>query len=140
MNKELEALEVIKHTTDLDRPNELNGYKEELDLIETALKRLEGYENHTTFTMVYQINALWDENEELRKRLNEMYELQEKYYLDQRKLQALEIIKEKEVNVFIFLHSGDLETYNDMVEENRKLTQEEYNLLKEVLEDESKVE
>ena len=46
---------------------------------------------------------------------------------------ALEIIKEKEVNVFIFLHSGDLETYNDMVEDNRKLTQEEYELLKEVL-------
>lgn len=48
-------------------------------------------------------------------------------------LKALEIIKEKEVNVFIFLHSGDLETYNDMVEDNRKLTQEEYDLLKEVL-------
>ena len=46
---------------------------------------------------------------------------------------ALEIIKNKEVNVFIFLHSGDLETYNDMVEDNRKLTQEEYDLLKEVL-------
>ena len=48
-------------------------------------------------------------------------------------LKALEIIKEKEVNVFIFLHSGDLETYNDMVEDNRKLTQEEYDLLKEAL-------
>lgn len=48
-------------------------------------------------------------------------------------LKVLAIIKEKEVNVFIFLHSGDLETYNDMVEDNRKLTQEEYELLKEVL-------
>ena len=48
-------------------------------------------------------------------------------------LKVLEIIKEKEVNVFIFLHSGDLETYNDMVEDNRKLTQEEYDLLKEEL-------
>lgn len=46
-------------------------------------------------------------------------------------LKALEIIKEKEVNVFIFLHSGDLETYNDMVEDNRKLTEQEYDLLKE---------
>ena len=50
-----------------------------------------------------------------------------------KELKALEIIKDKEVNVFIFLHSGDLETYNDMVEENRKFTQEEYDLLKEVL-------
>lgn len=50
-----------------------------------------------------------------------------------KELKALEIIKEKEINVFIFLHSGDLETYNDMVEDNRKLTQEEFDLLKEVL-------
>lgn len=48
-------------------------------------------------------------------------------------LKVLAIIKEKEANVFIFLHSGDLETYNEMVEDNRKLTQEEYDLLKEVL-------
>ena len=55
------------------------------------------------------------------------------YQVIQKELKAFEIIKEKEVNVFIFLHSGDLETYNDMVEDNRKLTQEEYDLLKEVL-------
>lgn len=48
-------------------------------------------------------------------------------------LKALEIIKKKEVNVFIFLHSSDLETYNDMVEDDRKLTQAEFDLLKEVL-------
>ena len=48
-------------------------------------------------------------------------------------LKRLEIIKNKEVNVFIFLHSGDLETYNDMVENNRKLIQAEFDLLKEVL-------
>ena len=52
---------------------------------------------------------------------------------NQKQIKALEIIKEKEVDVFIFLHSGDLETYNDIVEDNRKLTQEEYELLKEVL-------
>ena len=46
---------------------------------------------------------------------------------------VLDIIKEKQVDAFIFSHSGDLETYNDMVEDNRKLTQEEYDLLKEVL-------
>ena len=51
----------------------------------------------------------------------------------QKKLKVLEIIKEKEVDVFIFLHSGYLETYNDMVEDNRKLTQEEFDFLKEVL-------
>ena len=59
------------------------------------------------------------------------------YYLEiktlEKSLKALEIIKKKEVNVFIFLHSGDLETYNDMVEDNQKLAQEEYNLLRKVL-------
>ena len=51
----------------------------------------------------------------------------------EKSIKALEIIKEKEVNVFILLHSGDLETYNDMAEDNRKLTQEEYDSLNEVL-------
>ena len=48
-------------------------------------------------------------------------------------LKALEIIKKKEVNVFVLLHSGNLKIYNDIVEDNRKLTQEKYDLLKEAL-------
>ena len=48
-------------------------------------------------------------------------------------LQALEIIKKKQVNVFVLLHSGNLKIYNDIFEDNRKLTQEKYDLLKEVL-------
>lgn len=48
-------------------------------------------------------------------------------------LKALEIIKNKEVNVFVLLHSGNLKIYNDIVEDNRKLTQEKYDLLKEAL-------
>ena len=79
-----------------------------LDIIETALKRLKKIETTTHSVLREDIS---------------------------KKLKALEIIKEKELNVFIFffLHSGDLETYNDMAEDNRKLTQEEFNLLKEVL-------
>lgn len=50
----------------------------------------------------------------------------------EKSLKALEIIKDKKVNVFILLHSGDLETYNDMVEDNRKLTLEQYGHLIEV--------
>ena len=49
-----------------------------------------------------------------------------------KELEALEIIKNKQVNVFL-LHSVDLETYNDMIADNRYLTQEEFNVLKEVL-------
>ena len=39
----------------------------------------------------------------------------------------------KEVNVFVLLHSANLKIYNDIVEDNRKLTQEKYELLKEAL-------
>ena len=46
---------------------------------------------------------------------------------------VLQIIIKKAVNIFILLHSGDLETYNDMVEEKRKLAKEEYDLLKKVI-------
>ena len=54
------------------------------------------------------------------------------YKIIEKSLKALEIIKNKQVNVFL-LHSVDLETYNDMIADNRNLTQEEYELLKEVL-------
>ena len=81
----------------------------------------------------YDRKRLWTIHKAL-KRLETLEE--EKQSFDrqlEKKLKALEIIKEKQVDVFIFLHSGDLETYNDMVEDNRKLTQEEYDLLKEEL-------
>lgn len=57
---------------------------------------------------------------------------------------ALEIIKEKRVDVCYFMNCRTLEEYNDDVlasyaydqvdAEQRMLTQEEYNLLKEILE------
>ena len=52
---------------------------------------------------------------------------------DFEKLLAFQVIKEKLVNVFILKHSPNLETYNDMVEDDRKLIQEEYDILKKVL-------
>ena len=75
------------------------------------------------------LKSIWLYIDEPTKR---QFALQD-YKIIEKELKALEIIKEKEVNVFIFLHSGDLETYNDMVEDNRKLNQKEYKLLKEVL-------
>lgn len=83
--------------------------------IENALGRLENYEKNEDFSKDVLNYAFLTEQDKVKK------------------LKALEIIKKKEVNVFIFLHSSDLETYNDIVEDDRKLTQEEYDLLKEVL-------
>ena len=51
-------------------------------------------------------------------------------------LKALEIIKEKQINVSALLELDDLQQHNDycdMVGGCKKLTQEEYDLLKEVL-------
>lgn len=110
MSKELEALQ------DLSKLVFIHGGVEQYKIIETALKNYE----------------------ELERKHNELlYNYAELVHCgmksEQKKLEALEIIKENEVNVFIFLHSGDLETYNDMVEDSRKLSKEEYDLLKEVL-------
>lgn len=60
------------------------------------------------------------------------YGYDENIKIIEKSLKALEIIKNKQVNVFL-LHSVDLETYNDMIADNRYLTQEEFNVLKEVL-------
>ena len=57
------------------------------------------------------------------------------FWLDlERKLKALEIIKEKRVNVDLFYYSKNLEDYNrNITTNNRLLTQTEFDLLKEVL-------
>jgi len=115
----LEALEIIKHTTDLYRPNELNGYKNELDIIETALKRNVELEL-ANIELEHHLKLA-------EKELNE----------NERKLKALEIIKEKRVDVCLLIsciYDFDLDYYNScMCNKERCLTQEEYDLLKEVL-------
>ena len=53
------------------------------------------------------------------------------YYIIEKELKALEIIKEKEVDIKAFNDLQDLQDYNYYC--SPELTQEEYNLLKEVL-------
>ena len=51
-----------------------------------------------------------------------------------KQLKALEIIKKKKVEVFLLTNiARTLEDYNNCAPENLQLTQEEYDLLKEVL-------
>ena len=98
-----------------------------LDIIENALKVLEQLQIIIGAEKIEDLPKVALETE------NACYSNSHILKKAENKLKALEIIKEKEVNVFIFLHSGDLETYNDMVEDNQKLTKEEYDSLKEVL-------
>ena len=51
----------------------------------------------------------------------------------EKKLLALDIIVGKEVNTHILKHSDSKETYNDMVNENQKLTLGQFKLLKEFI-------
>ena len=73
--------------------------------------------------------------------------LDDKYYSNEisiieKELKALEIIKNKKVNVSLFFSTDSLNAYNDyiarcrgagIVREAQLLTQQEYDLLKEVL-------
>lgn len=49
-------------------------------------------------------------------------------------LKALEVIKKKTVDIWLIQNKKTLKQYNSMVDESRQLTEEEFNLLKEVLE------
>ena len=96
----LEALEKIRTTIRIK--GGISGYElTYLDIIETALKRLEDLE---------------------------------KWFLgdkDYKNYKALEIIKKKKVSIFWFLETSNKKEYNYCVQ--KSLTQEEYDLLKEVL-------
>lgn len=114
MNKGLEALEILKHTTDLDRPNELNGYKEELDIIEKELKRLEDIDG-----ILNTGGGIWAENGIVSK-----------------KLKAFEIIK-NHIKISLSFYDGNEEHTRYSAEMSEfNITPEQRNLLKEVLKDE----
>lgn len=140
MNKALEAYESLCSHLDYDNDDYMfnGGYEEDNEVIETALKRLEEIDSRSSMRMENIVPHLFEENEELKKRLNEMYELREHYHLDQKKLKALDIIKDKQVNIstlFMCFERYDLEKYNELVAscfDEKSLTQEEYELLKEV--------
>lgn len=100
---------------DTQRGDFLIIYEKELESIITELKRLESIEDTHFIILGGRGSGKSQKSHALLK------------------LKALEIIIEKEVNIHIFRHCSDLAAYNDMAEENQKLTQQEYDLLKKVL-------
>ena len=103
--KGLEALERLKKGVDTNLWDG-NEY-DDLDLIE---KELKGYER---MLKVFGLKELAN---------------------TENKLKALEIIKNKRVNILWFIICNNINEYNNNVHwENAQLTQEEFNLLKEVL-------
>jgi len=72
--------------------------------------------------------------------LKQLQDIQENYCVCEKeaikKLLALEIIKKKNVSIYWLKGCKDRAEYNDLADKQEQLTQEEYNLLKEVLKDE----
>ena len=112
MSKELEALDRLFNSN-------LNNYeyRKEYDLIETALKVYEKIKLEYSEIKIYHYDLL-KENERLHNQ-------------KAKKLKAFEIIKDKRVNADWLLETENVEEYNESLYND--LTQEEFDLLKEVL-------
>lgn len=116
MSKGLEAFKRATTMVGFYDYNE-NQYMEDLKIIETALKRLERYEQPLT--------AYLDKSEE---------ELFEEAKRNEKKIKALEIIKKKNVDVGWLKNSETLKHYNMCIGNiHKEITQEEWDLLKEAL-------
>ena len=125
MSKGLDAFKIIKDSlVEIDYENEedvkLDTYihEEELDIIEKELKRLEEYDKTEYSALIESYKKLLKE-----KKANE------------KKLKALEIIKNKILLIDVFVESINADDYNEFLakSKDRHLTQEEHDLLKEVL-------
>lgn len=118
MSKELKALERVRNFMS----NNAVHWKQDIAIIETALKRLEELEKAFV--------TLSKEDEKTKKLLS----------LEIEKNRTLEIIKKKRVDADLFLtiledknQDDKLWSYNFWNAEKNSLTQEEYELLKEML-------
>lgn len=109
----------VKKYRDLE-PKLMICEKEDLDNVEKALK---------------EYNQLNIDYEELNDIHNKLVKHRNKERDDVvKKLKALEIMKEKKVNLFALSCSNNKETYNDLIAgPKRELTEQEFDLLKEIL-------
>lgn len=117
MGKELTPLEALGRIIQYnDLRNPVRGQTHLIDIIETALKNNEHLEKEICFVKTMEdltIEAMKD-----------------------KKLKALEIIKERKVDIHNLLNSKTVEQYNGYAHWlgfNGNLTPKEYNLLREVL-------
>lgn len=139
MNKELEALAILKQTIFHYTLGCLStGEEKAFKVIETALKRLERINNTK---MIIIGNPSPDESvaEKLYKQgmfVGDPQEMEIKPLYDDvvdKKLEALEIINDKNVNIYWLKTSPNVSRYNLAVGANQALNRREYKLLKEVL-------
>ena len=134
MSRELEAFKRIKDIT-YDRTNlyGIEVFREDLDLIETALNEKINIEN--------RLDEIFENHNiksftELNERLCDYNELKFDDDLKQKKLKAFEIIKEKGVNAVIIKETDNANEYNELTRHHYRmlpLNQEEFIILKKAL-------
>lgn len=134
MNKELKALQSLTEYLTGD----YRDCFEELSIIGTALQDYETLKILNE-NQKHNIELLMEENKMLKQRIEKLDKMHSnalnKIANDRNKLKVLEIIKEKNTNVRGIINSPTLEYYIDhcMPRHSKEPTQEEYDLLKEVL-------
>jgi len=161
MTKELEALNKIAGITNYDGGKNLkalgNSHKKEFSLIETTLKEKE--QQDEIIKIIKEIISFkapepefeMDEDDSVRSIIGRVYlelkraitnnerELFRNWVLETcfpKELKVLKIIEEKQINIAALLELDSLQQYNnycDMVSGCKKLTQEEFDLVKEML-------
>ena len=137
-----EALERLKEET---QPNAytLNHNDEDFAIIEKALDRLEKFaqENaslHTEIASLQSENEIWKKAiENSNKAYDVLMQNSNIQFLNQNQeifklKKVIEILKNKKPNLFTYFRNKKIYTENFV---NRDLTQEEYDLLKEYLDD-----
>ena len=131
MSKELEAWQDIKlgYICGQGAINEFalrENEREKFKIIETSLKRLE---EHDKIFKKYDIKDIWLEPALFV--IKNHFPMNTKIQL--KKLKALEIIRIKEIDIAFFKDCPNIEEYNNWCLDKAVLTQEEYDLLKEIL-------
>ena len=121
MSKGLRALGYLKENK---RKHWLEGNKSDncLKIVEKELKEYKALEKRYD-ELLYTLNDINNERVDL---------------LEVKK--AVDLIKKKKVNCYLFIDSENLKDYNGCVDDitEKRLTEEEYDLLKEVFSDEEK--
>lgn len=158
----LQALERIKKAPisyKEETPRFTHTYLQDLDTIETALKDYESrktlLENIDKDVVVFEPKEVWEEKQKLLKAVEEVKlpkikkldddvfcfeDIQEMVFMskskheeDEKYKKAVEIIKNKNPDLCLLKTSRDFQHYMDLCAMRNEITQEEYDLLKEVL-------
>ena len=134
MSKELLALEDIILYLNANEPKGL--YCENIETIKQALLELKSIKEANPSEALKCLDDLYCEPVDYRSndKANDYETIKQALLKAEKEHKALEIIKEKLVDVFKLYNCKTVEEYNQAQYRDCMLTKEEFNLLKEVLE------